>query len=148
MKHNPDVQHEYFNDKCSEAGLKITPQRTIIYEELLRVRDHPSVDTLYKRVRAKLPNISFDTVFRTLASFNEAGIVRLVEGYGELKRFDADLSDHYHLHCIHCGKILDMEATETVQKLKIPNELEKQFKVLSKRVVFEGICRECTTARR
>ncbi len=139
-----DVQakRQTFRDKCFQCGLKMTPQRSAIYDELLKAQDHPSADDLYKRVRKVLPNISFDTVYRTLLSFSETGIVRLVEGYGELKRFDPDIDNHHHLHCVQCQKIIDF-CNQSYDALKIPTEFEKEFTVLNKRVVLEGLCKEC-----
>jgi Fe2+ or Zn2+ uptake regulation protein len=39
-----------FYQRAKRKGLKITPQRTAIYEELLKAKDHPSADTIYKRI--------------------------------------------------------------------------------------------------
>ena len=134
---------QFFYDKCVEQGLKITPQRSVIYDELLKAKDHPSADDLYKRVRKVLPNISFDTVYRTLLVFSDIGIVKLVEGYGELKRFDPDIENHHHLRCVQCQKIIDF-CNQSYDALKIPAEFEKEFTILNKRVVLEGICKECS----
>ncbi len=134
---------EQFIEKCNQHGLKITPQRTIIYEELIKSKDHPSADVLYKKVRNRLSNISFDTVFRTLETFTEIGIIKQVEGSGELKRFDPDMDNHHHLHCMRCKKIIDFTNTDFDQ-LQLPNNLNNGFKTLNKRVVFEGVCKECS----
>jgi len=134
---------QFFYDKCVEQGLRITPQRSVIYDELLKAKDHPSADDLYKRVRKVLPNISFDTVYRTLLVFSDIGIVKLVEGYGELKRFDPDIENHHHLRCVQCQKIIDF-CNQSYDALKIPAEFEKEFTILNKRVVLEGICKECS----
>lgn len=142
MKADIETKKQFFYDKCVQSGLKITPQRAAIYDELLKAKDHPSADDLYKRVRKALPNISFDTVYRTLLSFSEVGIVRLVEGYGELKRFDPDIDSHHHLRCMRCHKIIDF-CNQSYDAIKVPSEFEKEFTVLSKRVVLEGICRDC-----
>jgi len=134
---------QFFYDKCVEHGLKITPQRSAIYDELVKAKDHPSANDLYKRVRKALPNISFDTVYRTLLSFFEIGLAHLVEGYGELKRFDPDIDHHHHLRCIKCQKIIDFDNT-FYDEIKIPSELNKEFTILNKKVVLEGICKECS----
>ena len=79
-----------FYQHARENGLKLTPQRTAIYEELLKAKDHPTADMIYKRIIKKIPNISFDTVNRTLLTFSEIGITNIVEGYGQPKRYDPD----------------------------------------------------------
>lgn len=142
MINDVKTKKQFFHDKCAQSGLKITPQRAVIYDELLKAKDHPSSDDLYKRVRKILPNISFDTVYRTLLSFSDAGIVRLVEGYGELKRFDPDIENHHHLRCMQCQKIVDF-CNKSYDALTVPSELEREFTILNKRVVLEGVCRDC-----
>jgi transcriptional regulator len=57
---------ERFYKKAKEHGLKITPQRTAIYRELLKAKDHPSANIIYREIVKKIPDISFDTVNRTL----------------------------------------------------------------------------------
>lgn len=133
---------QFFQEKCLEHGLKLTVQRSAIYEELLKAKDHPSADDIYKRVRESFPNISFDTVYRTLLSFSEIGIIKPVEGYGEKKRFDPDISNHHHFRCMRCHAIIDF-VNESYDNIKVPKELEEQFSVLNKRVVLEGICNKC-----
>jgi len=135
-----------FRDQCAKGGLKVTPQRTTIYEELIKAKDHPSANDLYKRVRKTLPNISFDTVYRTLLSFSEIGLAHLVEGYGELRRFDPDIDNHHHLRCVKCQKIIDFSNT-SYDAIKIPSEFKNEFKILNKKVVLEGICKACSKKR-
>lgn len=133
---------DLFYEKCSENGLKITPQRKVIYEELMKAKDHPTADALYKRARKNLSNLSFDTVYRTLISFTEIGIVNLVEGYGEQKRFEPNLHQHHHFRCIKCHTIFDFE-NDSYNDIAVPAQVQKHGTVISKRVVLEGVCSKC-----
>lgn len=142
MIKNLNEKKQEFYDKCSKSGLKVTPQRLAIYDELIKAKDHPSANDLYKRVRKALPNISFDTVYRTLLSFTEIGLAHLVEGYGELRRFDPDVDNHHHLRCIKCQKIIDF-SNASYDAIKVPSEVNKEFTVLNKKVVLEGVCKAC-----
>ena len=137
-----EISKKLFHEKCSENDLKITPQRVLIYDELMKAKDHPSADVLYKRVRKSLPNISFDTVYRTLLSFAEIGIVTLVEGYGEQKRFEPNLHRHHHFRCIKCYTIYDFE-NDAYDNIAVPEVVQKQGVIINKRVVLEGICSKC-----
>jgi len=136
-----DLKTRFF-DKCAEKGLKITPQRSLIYDELTKAKDHPTADAIYKRVRKILANISFDTVYRTLLSFTEVGIVNLVEGYGEQKRFEPNLDQHHHFRCMKCHTIYDFE-NDAYNDIAVPESVQKQGVIISKRVVLEGICSKC-----
>ncbi|RMG68197.1 MAG: transcriptional repressor [Calditrichaeota bacterium] len=123
-------------------NLKITPQRIAIYRELLASSEHPSAVVIHERIRKTYPNVSLDTVNRTLLTFAEIGLVRVVEGRGDPKRFDPNLRPHHHFRCLRCGQIFDF-YNEQYDALELPAELQEKFVVTSKRVSLEGICDRC-----
>ena len=133
---------EVFYRKSKEHGLKMTPQRTAIYQELLKAKDHPSADVIYKRIVKKIPNISFDTINRTLLSFSQIGVANIVEGYGQPKRYDPNLDTHHHFRCTRCNKIIDFH-NEDYDNLMVPPNIQKRFTVFQKKVVLEGLCDQC-----
>jgi len=137
-----DEMIDMFHKRSKEHGLKITPQRTIIYQELVKAKDHPTADDIYKRIVKKIPNISFDTVNRTLLTFSKIGITNVVEGYGQAKRYDPDMDIHHHFRCFQCGSIIDFHSKE-FDNITVPEEINKQFTVISKKVVLEGLCSKC-----
>jgi Fur family peroxide stress response transcriptional regulator len=134
---------DIFYRRSKEHGLKITPQRTAIYQELLKAKDHPSADIIYKRLVKKIPNISFDTVNRTLLTFSKIGIANVVEGYGQPKRYDSDINIHHHFRCIRCNNIIDFH-NKAYDDIAVPQEIQNQFTVLNKKVVLEGLCGKCS----
>ena len=131
-----------FQDLCRKSGLKMTPQREAIYEEVRFSKEHPSIDMIYKKIKTKFPRISFDTVYRTLITFCEMGLVKLVEGYGYTKRFDPNMDCHHHFHCVKCQKIFDF-YDPAYDRLKEPQKMKAGFRILNKKVVLEGICPGC-----
>jgi len=134
---------ENFKKILKENNIKITPQRVVIYRELLNSKDHPYTDVIFKKVKKIFPNISYDTVNRTLITLAKIGIIDIVEGYGEPKRFDINTQKHHHFRCTHCNKIIDI-YDECFNNLIIPEEINKKFKILKSRVVLEGICKDCS----
>ena len=98
---------EEIREKLSASGLKITPQRTAIYKELIKTDEHPSAKMLYTKIRKVFPSISLDTVNRTLLMFAEIGAAFVVECSGDAKRFDGSLENHQHFRCIKCRRIID-----------------------------------------
>jgi Fur family peroxide stress response transcriptional regulator len=137
-----NTKMDIFYRRSKEHGLKITPQRAAIYQELLKAKDHPSADIIYKRIVKKIPNISFDTVNRTLLTFSKIGITNIVEGYGQPKRYDPVIDTHHHFRCIQCNSIIDFH-NKNYDNIAVPEEINKQFTVLSKKVVLEGLCDKC-----
>lgn len=123
-------------------GLKKTPQRWAIWLELQGNHSHPSADVIYRRMRRRFPHISYDTVNRTLVHFAALGLVHVVEGTSEVKRFDPITREHHHLRCLRCGRIVDFEH-HAYNTLPIPAKVTRSFQILRKRVVLEGICEQC-----
>ncbi len=131
-----------FRQICRENRLRLTPQRIAIYKQLLASKEHPAADDVYQQVKKGYQHISFDTVYRTLLTFVEIGLIRAVEGYGEPRRFDPDLSCHHHLRCLRCNAIIDFECGE-FKGVKLPDSLKDKFKVINQRLVLEGLCGKC-----
>jgi Fur family peroxide stress response transcriptional regulator len=132
---------ELFKKKCIENNLKITPQRSAVYQELLMTDDHPNAEVVYRRVKKSFPHISIDTVSRTLLTFNRIGIADVVPGSGEPKRFDAEIGPHHHFRCLKCNRLIDIY--DDTKGFNIPGELTKKHAVTRIRVLYEGFCREC-----
>jgi len=141
-KLNTDVAMDLFRNKCRAHGLKITPQRTVIYWQLIKAGEHPTIEVILEKVKATLPNISFDTVYRTVVSFSDIGIINIVEGFGGAMRFDPNLAQHHHFRCVKCNKIIDFYS-DCLDNIKIPKSVRTKFNVLSKKVLLEGICGQC-----
>jgi Fur family peroxide stress response transcriptional regulator len=139
-----EVEKRAFLEICQQYQLKVTPQRMVIYNELLQSDVHPSADAIYQSVKRQYPNISYDTVNRTLLTFAEIGVVDVLETFGGAKRFDPQVTPHHHLHCTQCGKVIDFYSPD-YDNLAVPESVGKQFRVISKRVVLRGICQACQT---
>jgi len=131
-----------FMQHCKKFDLKITPQRCAIYKELAKAKNHPTADEMFHIVKKEFPNISYDTVNRTLLTFAEIGLVDVVSTKGGPRRFDPDMDKHHHFHCIHCGKIVDFYSDE-FDNLGIPDQIQGDFTVFTKRVVLNGLCQQC-----
>lgn len=137
-----DRQRERFEQQCKEQGMKLTPQRLIIYDALIDTAEHPTVDMIYARVRQTFPTISLDTVHRTLVTFCEMGVASMVDGTGSPKRFEGNLALHHHARCVRCGKIVDF-YNQDYDDLAAPPEIQQEFFILKKTVHIEGICSVC-----
>ncbi len=132
---------EFFTGICKKNNLKITPQRSLIYKELVESKDHPSAEVLYKKVKKIFPTISFDTVYRTLITFSKIGAADILTIPGEPKRFDGVRKRHYHFRCIKCNNIIDVYDSSS--QINIPESVAKRFDVLDLKIIFEGICDKC-----
>jgi len=122
--------------------LRMTPQRKIILDALEKVDSHPTADQIYEIVRQQLPRISLGTIYRNLEILSTYGMIKKLEFGGSQKRFDSDVSNHYHVRCMDCGRLGDVrvEAAVAVADFACP---ENGYDVVGHRLEFIGICPTC-----
>jgi Fur family peroxide stress response transcriptional regulator len=141
--HDLAVMMKEFEHACRKDDLKVTHQRLEIYRELARAKDHPSAEMLYKRIIKRLPTISLDTVYRTLATFEEHGLITRVQTIESHARFEAEMISHHHAVCHKCGAITDF-TWAALDNLDLPEELQGWGKVLKRNASLEGLCKTCS----
>jgi Fur family peroxide stress response transcriptional regulator len=128
-------------EKYRDIGLKLTPQRLAILDCLDGNTNHPSAEDIYRVVRRKFPTMSFSTVYNTLEALRQRGEVLELTVDPERKRYDPDTSEHHHLICVRCRKIVDVRADYSI---RIPAEVSEGFEVIGNNIEFHGICARCT----
>ncbi|MCB2188370.1 MAG: transcriptional repressor [Deltaproteobacteria bacterium] len=122
--------------------LRMTTQRTVILEELAKLKTHPTAGELCQIVRRRLPRISLGTVYRNLEILSKSGMVQKLNVAGQEMRFDGDISSHYHIRCVDCGRVADLEL-KALRGLEAEAAKMTDFEVLGHRLEFEGRCRDC-----
>lgn len=136
-----------FEHACRTVNLKLTHQRLEIFRELAVACDHPSAETLYKRLRKMMPTLSLDTVYRTLATFEKHHLITKVETVESQARFEADMDRHHHAICRQCGAITDF-SWSSFDAVRLPKEISGWGRVDKKNITLHGICGKCATASR
>jgi Fur family peroxide stress response transcriptional regulator len=131
-----------FINQCKELGIKVTPQRVAIYRELAKTDQHPSAESIYKKIRDYYPNISLTTIYRTLETFEKLGLVSVVNILYNAARYDANLEPHHHLVCVECKKVEDY-YDHTLGELDFSKKTLANYKVLGYTILLNGICRDC-----
>jgi Fur family peroxide stress response transcriptional regulator len=89
-----------------------------------------------------MPSISLDTVYRTLHTLEEHGLIARVESLSDKSRFDANARPHPHFLCTACGAIHDMPGT-TLDALSLPEGTALPGRPDSLHVEIRGVCRDC-----
>ncbi|MEN8188940.1 MAG: transcriptional repressor [Thermodesulfobacteriota bacterium] len=124
------------------SNMRLTTQRQIILEELGKVTSHPTANEIYDMVRKRLPRIGLGTVYRNLELMAETGMILKLEVGGTQKRFDATTTPHYHIRCMGCGKVddIDIPVQEEINKTAAA---ASDYQILGHHVEFTGLCSEC-----
>lgn len=124
-------------EKCSEAGLKMTGQRKVILKVLDNAQDHPSVEDVYERAKALDDSISIATVYRTLSLLDELDLVirhEFQEGYS---RYEVNWDHHHHLIDLETGQVVEFQNDE-LEKLKIKIAEELGYELVDHRLELYG----------
>jgi Fur family ferric uptake transcriptional regulator len=120
----------------------MTEQRRVILDELHRMGSHPTADELYESVRKRLPSISLGTVYRNLEVLSEAGMIQKVETSGSQKRFDGVIGNHYHVRCVRCGRLDDIQSGPIAGIDNVVKSVHG-YEIVSHRLEFLGVCPRC-----
>lgn len=102
-------------DKLASAGLKVTQQRLVIYDALIKSLSHPTAENIYEEIKNENPSVSIGTVHKTLDTFVQAELIKKVSSIDHLKRFDANLNKHNHIYLENTKEIIDYEDNELQQ---------------------------------
>jgi Fur family peroxide stress response transcriptional regulator len=125
-----------------QSGLRCTPQRVAIVREVF-TRQHPTAYEVYDSVRRYFPTIGLATVYNTLRTMTERGLVAELPFSSEM-RFDANLTPHANLVCRECDRIEDVEL--------VPDHLDTMLQHVKQvadfapdgqRLDVYGLCRRC-----
>jgi len=126
-------------------GLRITPQRLLVLQILKESGGHLDARTIHARGQARDPNLSLATVYRTLSTLKEMGLVELCclardhrQKYYEV----TGKEEHYHFTCLGCGRIIEVCAPRVEQACR---EVAEELGLVLTRanVCFEGYCPAC-----
>lgn len=101
--------------------IRNTIQRDMVLDAVNEMHRHVTADQIYTFVKEKYPSIGRGTVYRNLGILVEEGKVRKVEVPDGSDRFDFTLENHYHVECVKCGEIFDVD-------MDVISELEKRIK--------------------
>jgi len=123
-------------------GLKITPQRLMIFKVLEKNTAHPSAEEIYKTVKKVYPSVSFTTIYKTLETLRDLGEVKELYIDKDRKHYDPDISSHHHFICSVCKKIHDIHEDFSAN-IKLNESFHKKFTVSGFRISFYGTCNEC-----
>jgi Fur family peroxide stress response transcriptional regulator len=89
------------------SSLKITPQRVAVLEAFENLAKHPTADKIIDYIRGNHPNIAIGTVYKTLETFVDKGILIKVKTEKDVMRYDHIVEPHHHLYCVESDRIED-----------------------------------------
>ncbi len=95
-----------------EAGQKVTPQRVIVLCAVRHSGSHVTAQQIVDSLAASHPYIDVSTVYRTLSSATELGLVSETDmGTRESDYEWIGINRHHHLICRECGDVSSLDNT-------------------------------------
>lgn len=114
----------------------------LVLKTVQELKRHLTADEVYEFIKKEHPTIGRGTVYRNLKILVEEGAIRKVEVPDGSDRFDFTLKDHYHVKCVKCGDIFDVDMEQLPDlKAKIRDTHGMEF--LGYDIFFKGICPAC-----
>jgi len=122
-----------------------TTQRAEVLDEVRRSQSHLTAGEIFERVRRRDPRIGYGTVYRTLHLLAEHGLVQELTFADQSSRYDGRVERHDHVHCLHCGVLLDVDVPVALIARHVAAE-QSGFDVTSHHTVFAGVCPDCKSS--
>lgn len=119
-----------------------TIQKELVLNAVTEMHRHVTAEEVYDYIKAEYPTIGKGTVYRNLGILVNENKIRKVEIPGGADCFDFTLKKHYHVKCIVCGNVFDVDMDE----IEKPDSLIKDkhdMKILDYDILFKGICKDC-----
>jgi len=138
---------ETVRDQLRARGLRWTPQRRLILDVITEAEGHVTGAEFVDRCRARDPDTTPSTVYRTLDVLEELGYLahsHAADGREEYHVLPA--AEHAHLHCADCGgswEIASGDVASLVSRLR----REHGFSVDVAHLTIAGRCRDCSAKR-
>ena len=138
---------EKFQEFLATKGKRLTQERAIIVDEVFAGHEHFDADQLVDRLSSPRNGrrVSRSTIYRTLSSLEEAGLIRKVaqtEHGSGIYEHDYGYPQHDHFICKKCGALIEFH-NEAISRILEEVAHEHGFRMTGHRMEVYGTCEAC-----
>ena len=128
------------------ASLKVTAQRLAVLR-VVRANPHTSAEAVLEAVRSELGAISRQSVYDTLNTLSEQGLLRRIQPMGSPSRYEDRTGDnHHHLLCRTCDAVVDVDCAVGERPCLVASE-SHGYVIDEAEVIYWGTCPDCQRTR-
>jgi len=132
-------------DTLRTHGLRMTPQRRAIVAEIMRTQGHISPTALARKVQVEMPGVNASTIYRTLATLEEVGVLAHAHLESGAEYHRAEEAGHVHLTCSNCGDEDDLSMDEASALVELIQR-HHGFRPDLTHFAISGLCDGCARA--
>ena len=133
-----------FKEALKKEGLKYTPQRTAVLEEIIKDKGQRESEEIYLALKKRGQHVSRATVYRTMDILVNNGFARKMNLGDGRSRYESKVNSphHDHLVCLDCGLIVEF-MDQKIEDLQ--DEIAIQYEFQLKRHIHQlfGLCKKC-----
>jgi Fur family ferric uptake transcriptional regulator len=135
-------------EEMRERGFRVTPQRAVILETVAHMQGHIAAQQVFELAGERLPGLNLATVYRTLDTMEEAGLVdKLSLGSGTDRYSLRDSSHpHGHLVCNCCGAIVEL-GPELLEEMAHTVQATTGHQIDYAHLTLPGVCKACAESK-
>lgn len=129
--------------------LRITREREVLVEEIMRMDGHFDADELFASLSSKGLKASRATVYNTLDLLVECGLI-FKHSFGENRlRYEKAFGRqrHDHLICLECGDIIEF-MNGKLDRIQQEVCSEHEFQMQNATLQIFGVCFKCQSKKR
>ncbi|OKL54067.1 transcriptional repressor [Bowdeniella nasicola] len=125
---------------------RMTRQRIAVTSLMESLDDFRSAQQLHDALRERGENVGLATVYRTLQSLADAGVVDVLRLEDEnVFRMCSRSGHHHHLVCRACGRTVELTGLD-VEKWAKQIAREHGFEEVDHTLELFGLCAQCAAA--
>ena len=133
-----------FKEALKKEGLKYTPQRTAVLEEIIKDKGHRESEEIYLALKKSGQHVSRATIYRTMDILVNNGFARKMNLGDGRARYESKVNSphHDHLVCMDCGLIVEF-MDQKIEDLQDKIAIQYEFQL--KRHIHQlfGLCKKC-----
>lgn len=119
-----------------------TIQKEMVLKAVRSLKNHATAEEIFELIRKESSIIGKGTLYRNLNILVEDGLISKIEIPDGPDRFDDRLNEHYHVKCMKCKKLFDVDM-DTMPDLISSVKSTSGIRVLDFDILFRGICSNC-----
>jgi len=128
--------------KKPAAKRRLTKRQDAILRQLRKLKTHPTATNFYTQVKGKFPRMNLAKLAEDLDSLVKKGLAQELTIEGAGRRYDGNTDSHYHIACMHCGRVDDI-SINIVAAMDRAVGLESGYEIIKHSIVYFGLCKKC-----